>query len=114
MKLLPDNPTQFDYLHAIRALAARSGDKQIFDLADAGMNPVKLPHEDDDHTDDEDPLWLANECIKGLLEGCGATEDHEAVLSFLRGTGLPANTVRRMHHALIFGDIKIHLPKTTP
>lgn len=37
-KLLPDeNPTQFDYLHAIRAVAARTGHKQVFDLADAGM-----------------------------------------------------------------------------
>jgi hypothetical protein len=35
---LPDNPTQFDYLHAIRAIASRIGNKQIFDLADAGMN----------------------------------------------------------------------------
>lgn len=37
MKLLPENPTQFDYLHAIRAVASREGLKQIFDLADAGM-----------------------------------------------------------------------------
>ena len=37
MKLLPDNPTQFDYLHAIRAVASRSSNKEIFDLADAGM-----------------------------------------------------------------------------
>ena len=37
---LPENPTQFDYLHAIRAIASRIGNKQIFDLADAGMNLV--------------------------------------------------------------------------
>ena len=37
MHLLPDNPNQFDYLHAIRAIASRSGDKKIFDLADAAM-----------------------------------------------------------------------------
>jgi len=49
MKLLPENPTQFDYLHAIRALAAR-GDmsavpklKEIFNLADAGMFAKKEP-----------------------------------------------------------------------
>jgi hypothetical protein len=35
--LLPENPTQFDYLHAIRALASRQSLKDIFDLADAGM-----------------------------------------------------------------------------
>jgi len=37
---LPENPTQFDYLHAIRAIASRIGNKPIFDLADAGMNLV--------------------------------------------------------------------------
>ena len=35
---LPENPTPFDYLHAIRAVASRCGNTQIFDLADAGMN----------------------------------------------------------------------------
>jgi hypothetical protein len=42
-KFLPDNPTQFDYLHAIRAVASRIGKKQIFDLADEAMN---LPNGD--------------------------------------------------------------------
>lgn len=56
--------------------------------------------------DDDHPLWLINEQIKGLLEGEGAGEDHEAVLSFLRATGLPEGTVTRMHHALVFGDTK--------
>ena len=36
--ILHDNPTQFDYLHAIRALASRLGYREIFDLADKGMN----------------------------------------------------------------------------
>ncbi len=40
---LPENPTHFDYLHAIRAVASRAGLKQIFDLADAGMNPPPPP-----------------------------------------------------------------------
>lgn len=39
-KFLPDNPNQFDYLHAIRAIASRTSNKQIFDLADAAMNPA--------------------------------------------------------------------------
>jgi hypothetical protein len=39
--LLPDNPTQFDYLHAIRAVSSRGGNKDIFDLADAGMFAAK-------------------------------------------------------------------------
>jgi hypothetical protein len=37
MNLLPDNPTPFDYLHAIRAVASRAGLKEIFNLADRGM-----------------------------------------------------------------------------
>jgi hypothetical protein len=35
--VLGEDPTRFDYLHAIRAVASRSGNKEIFDLADAGM-----------------------------------------------------------------------------
>lgn len=59
-----------------------------------------------DVLDDDHPLWLINEQIKGLLEGEGATEDHEDVLTFLRATGLPEGTVKRMHKALVFGDSK--------
>lgn len=40
--LLPENPTQFDYLHAIRAVASRAGSTpaigQIFALATEAMN----------------------------------------------------------------------------
>jgi len=57
--------------------------------------------------DDDHPLWLINEQIKGLLEGDGADEDHKAVIAFLRATGLPADTVSRMHHALVHGDSKV-------
>jgi hypothetical protein len=56
--------------------------------------------------DDDHPLWLVNEQIKGLLEGDGAGEDHEDVLTFLHSTGLPTGTVRRMHRALVHGDTK--------
>lgn len=59
-----------------------------------------------DALDDESPLWLVNEQIKGLLEGEGASEDHEDVLAFLRSTGLPEGTVARMHQALVWGDTK--------
>ena len=59
-----------------------------------------------DELDDDHPLWLINEQIKGLLEGDGADEDHEDVLSFLRTTGLPEGTVKRVHKALVFGDLK--------
>lgn len=54
MKLLPENPTQFDYLHAIRAVASRSGSdtnpvlKAIFNMANDGMmlprEPVANPN----------------------------------------------------------------------
>jgi hypothetical protein len=56
--------------------------------------------------EDDHPLWLVNEQLKGLLEGGGACEDHEAVLSFLHSTGLPRDTVDRLHTAITFGDIK--------
>ena len=56
--------------------------------------------------DEDSPLWLVNEQIKGLLEGDGADEDHESVLAFLRSTGLPEDTVRRMHRALINGEVE--------
>lgn len=59
-----------------------------------------------DTLDDEHPLWCVNEQIKGLLEGHGASEDHEDVLNFLRSTGLPEGTVSRMHRALVNGDVR--------
>lgn len=57
-----------------------------------------------DELDDSHPLWLVNEQIKGLLEGEGAGEDHEAVLAFLAGTGLPPVTVNRIHSALVCAE----------
>lgn len=63
-----------------------------------------------DTLDDDHPLWLVNEQIKGLLEGDGASEDHDAVIAFLRNTGLPEGTVKRMHEAIVFGDTKVRVP----
>lgn len=57
--------------------------------------------------DDDHPLWLINEKIKGLLEGDGAEEDHHDVLTFLLATGLPSGTVNRIHKAIVFGDSKV-------
>ena len=61
----------------------------------------------EDELDDDHPLWLVNEQIKGLLEGLGAGEDHEDVLAFLRNTGLPEGTVNRVHRAIVHGDSKV-------
>lgn len=61
-----------------------------------------------DILDDDAPLWLINEQIKGLLEGVGADEDHRDVLNFLRhATGLPEGTIRRIHSAIVHGDTKV-------
>lgn len=57
-----------------------------------------------DQLDDEHPLWLVNEQIKGLLEGEGASEDHDNVVDFLLRTGLPRGTVDRIHRALVGAD----------
>lgn len=51
--------------------------------------------------DEDSPLWLVNEQIKGLLDGEGAREDNENVIRFLLATGLPRSTVLRMHAALV-------------
>jgi hypothetical protein len=51
--------------------------------------------------DDEHPQWLVNEQIKGLLEGDGASEDHQDVIDFLRSTGLPDGTVTLIHLAIV-------------
>lgn len=65
-----------------------------------------------DQLDDEHPLWLVNEQIKGLLEGEGASEDHDNVVNFLLSTGLPRNTVDRVHRALVCADRR--LPNPSP
>lgn len=59
-----------------------------------------------DLLDDDHPLWLVNEQIKGLLEGDGAPEDHEDVLGFLRSTGLPEGTVGRIHKAIVCAEVQ--------
>ena len=65
------------------------------------------PGVEGDDLSDEHPLWCVNEQIKGLLEGYGATEDHEEVIEFLRSTGLPNGTVTRLHRALVCGESKL-------
>ena len=56
--------------------------------------------------DDDHPLVLVNSQICDLLEGIGANEDHEDVISFLLSTGLPSGTVNRIHRALVCAEVK--------
>lgn len=65
----------------------------------------------DDELDDDHPLSLVNSQIEGLLEGDGASEDHEDVIAFLLATGLPRSTVDRVHKAIVWGDSKVQPPK---
>jgi len=74
----------------------------------AALTSAKQPNGDE--LDEDHPLWGVNEQIKGLMEGIGATEDHEDVIAFLLATGLPEPTVDRMHKALVFGDTKVVVP----
>lgn len=60
--------------------------------------------------DEDDPLWLVDAQIGGLLEGIGASEDHENVIQFLLETGLPRSTVDRIHKAIVWGDTKVQPP----
>lgn len=60
---------------------------------------LAVPDLDDDH-----PLWCINSQIQDLLIGVGASEDHEAVLSFFRATGLPEGTVKRVHKAIVCAE----------
>lgn len=59
--------------------------------------------------DDDHPLCCINSQIDGLLQGQGASEDHEDVIAFLLKTGPPRNTVDRIHHAIVWGDMKTEL-----
>lgn len=59
-----------------------------------------------DELDDDQPLVLVNGQICDLLEGIGANEDHEDVISFLLSTGLPSGTVNRIHRALVGAEVK--------
>jgi hypothetical protein len=59
-----------------------------------------------DDLDDDHPLWLVNEQIKGFLEGDGADEDHQDVLDFLMAMGLPESTVKRVHKALVCSEVQ--------
>lgn len=84
MKILPENPTQFDYLHAIRALAARGGLelRQIYLLADEGMQikwKGKCPEEQEAiDTLNKDSILGENKIRPAILDPEHYPEDREA------------------------------------
>jgi len=59
-----------------------------------------------DELDDDHPLACLNDQIIGLMEGIGASEDHEDVIAFLLGTGLPRSTVDRIHRAIVHAEVQ--------
>ena len=59
----------------------------------------------DDDLDEDNPLWLVNAQIIGLLEGQGAGEDHENVVGFFLAIGLPRSTVDRIHKAICCAEV---------
>jgi hypothetical protein len=65
-----------------------------------------MPENSDDELPDEHPLWCVNSQINGLIEGEGASEDHDNVIRFFLATGLPAGTVARIHRAIVCAENK--------
>ncbi len=76
------------------------------DLDEDSKSQFRGENADKCELDEDDPLWLVNEQIKGLLEGDGADEDHQDVITFLKKTGLPDDTVKRIHKAIVCAEIK--------
>lgn len=62
--------------------------------------------QDIEELDDDHPLWLVNAQIRGLLEGDGASEDHDDVVAFFLSTGLPRGTVDRIHRAIASAEVQ--------
>lgn len=58
--------------------------------------------------DDEHPQWCINEQIKDMLEGGASNEDHRHVIEFLRSTGLPEGTAKRVHLAIVCAESKVY------
>lgn len=71
-----------------------------------GWKGPGLMVESPDELDDDHPLACLNDQIIGLMEGIGASEDHEDVIAFLLGTGLPRSTVDRIHRAIVNAEVQ--------
>lgn len=75
-------------------------------LVSHGWKGPGLRIESPDELDDDHPLACLNDQIIGLMEGIGASEDHEDVIAFLLGTGLPRSTVDRIHRAIVNAEVQ--------
>jgi hypothetical protein len=75
-------------------------------LVEQGWKGPVLRVESPDELDDDHPLACLNDQIIGLMEGIGASEDHEDVIAFLLGTGLPRSTVDRIHRAIVHAEVQ--------
>ena len=75
-------------------------------LVSRGWKGPGLMVESPDELDDDHPLACLNDQIIGLMEGIGSSEDHEDVIAFLLGTGLPRSTVDRIHRAIVNAGVQ--------
>jgi hypothetical protein len=82
-------------------------------VAAGQLNGKPVASNQSDELDDDHPLYLVNGQIEDLLEGFGASEDHEDVIKFLLDTGLPRSTVDRIHKAIVWGDTKVRPSEPT-
>lgn len=75
-------------------------------LVEQGWKGPGLMVESPDELDDDHPMACLNDQIIGLMEGIGSSEDHEDVIAFLLGTGLPRSTVDRIHRAIVNAEVQ--------
>lgn len=108
--LFPSVEIEFEGIkhHALHDAIYQS--RMLIEMLNPKADPIREPGAE---LEEDDPLWLVNSQIEGLLEGIGASEDHEDVIRFLLASGLPRSTVDRIHKAIVWGDIKT-LPTEHP
>lgn len=67
------------------------------DVPTNGVAAIKTKGENDCFDDEESETTLAESCTAGLLEGEGASEDHETFIQALRAAGLSEATAKEVH-----------------
>lgn len=88
--------------HLVSAYSHLPLDESQWEVVEERQAPPLAAEElDDDH-----PLACVNDQICGLLEGIGASEDHEGVVAFFLSTGLPRRTVDRIHRAIASAEVQ--------